>query len=82
MLAATAIGAVWSSCSPDFGVKGVLDRFGQTEPKLLFAPDGYWYHGKPIDVLPKLADRLPHAAATVEGHRAKAKLRHLQARAA
>ena len=46
MLAATSLGAVWSSCSPDFGVRGVLDRFGQIEPKVLFATDGYWYAGK------------------------------------
>ncbi|HXZ84332.1 MAG TPA: acetoacetate--CoA ligase, partial [Myxococcota bacterium] len=46
MLAATSLGAVWSSCSPDFGVRGVLDRFGQIEPKVLFAADGYWYGGK------------------------------------
>jgi acetoacetyl-CoA synthetase len=41
MLAATSIGAVWSSCSPDFGEQGVLDRFGQIEPAVLFVPDGY-----------------------------------------
>ena len=46
MLAATSLGAVWSSCSPDFGVRGVLDRFGQIAPKVLFAADGYWYGGK------------------------------------
>ncbi|HTO09664.1 MAG TPA: acetoacetate--CoA ligase [Myxococcota bacterium] len=46
MLAATSLGAIWSSCSPDFGVRGVLDRFGQIEPKVLFAADGYWYGGK------------------------------------
>jgi acetoacetyl-CoA synthetase len=46
MLAATSQGAIWSSCSPDFGVRGVLDRFGQIEPKVLFAADGYWYGGK------------------------------------
>jgi acetoacetyl-CoA synthetase len=54
MLAATSIGAVWSSCSPDFGVQGVLDRFGQIEPKILFAADGYFYNGKTIDILPRL----------------------------
>jgi len=54
MLAATSIGATWSSCSPDFGVQGVLDRFGQIEPKILFAADGYFYNGKTIDVLPRL----------------------------
>ncbi|MFP3649006.1 AMP-binding protein, partial [Paraburkholderia sp. SIMBA_054] len=55
MLAASSIGAVWSSCSPDFGVQGVLDRFGQIEPKLFFACDGYWYNGKRIDVADKIA---------------------------
>ena len=48
MLAAASIGAVFSSCSPDFGVQGVIDRFGQIEPKILFVTDGYWYNGKPI----------------------------------
>ncbi|WP_455373380.1 acetoacetate--CoA ligase [Limibacillus halophilus] len=56
MLAATSLGAVWSSCSPDFGVQGVLDRFGQIEPKVLFCPDGYWYNGKPIDSLARVAE--------------------------
>jgi len=56
MLAAASIGAVWSSCSPDFGVQGVLDRFGQIEPRILLAVDGYFYSGKPIDVLPRVAD--------------------------
>jgi acetoacetyl-CoA synthetase len=56
MLAATALGAIWSSCSPDFGVQGVLDRFGQIEPKVLITVDGYRYNGKPIDVRPKLAE--------------------------
>ena len=62
MLAAASIGAIWSSCSPDFGVQGVLDRFGQIEPKVLFVADGYWYHGKAIDALAKageIARRLP-----------------------
>ena len=54
MLATTAIGAVWSSASPDFGVQGVLDRFGQIEPKVLFAADGYFYGGKAFDGLEKL----------------------------
>ncbi len=54
MLAAASIGAVWSSCSPDFGVQGVLDRFGQIEPRVLFAADGYFYNGKTIDLLPRL----------------------------
>jgi acetoacetyl-CoA synthetase len=56
MLAAASIGAIWSSCSPDFGVQGVLDRFGQIEPKILFAADGYFYNGKKIDVLPRVAE--------------------------
>ncbi len=54
MLAASSLGAAWSSCSPDFGVNGVLDRFGQIEPKLLIACDGYFYKGKAIDVRAKL----------------------------
>ncbi len=54
MLAAASIGAIWSSCSPDFGDKGVLDRFGQIEPKLFISCDGYWYNGKKQDVSEKL----------------------------
>lgn len=49
MLATTAVGAVWSSCSPDFGIKGVLERFAQIEPKLLFVVDGYRYNGRDFD---------------------------------
>jgi acetoacetyl-CoA synthetase len=56
MLAASSLGAVWSSCSPDFGVQGVLDRFGQIEPKVLFCPDGYYYNGKAIDSLARVAE--------------------------
>ncbi len=56
MLATASIGAVWSSCSPDFGAQGVLDRFGQIEPKVLIAVDGYFYSGKPIDVLPRVRE--------------------------
>ena len=52
MLAATSIGAIWSSCSPDFGVTGVVDRFGQIEPKFFVATNGYFYNGKRIDCLP------------------------------
>ena len=55
MLAATSLGAIWSSCSPDFGVQGVLDRFGQIEPRILFTTDGYFYNGKTIDLLPRVA---------------------------
>jgi acetoacetyl-CoA synthetase len=56
MLATTSLGAVWSSCSPDFGIDGVVDRFGQIEPKVLFAADGYFYNGKPCDSLQRLAE--------------------------
>jgi len=62
MLGAVSLGAVWSSCSPDFGIKGVLDRFGQTRPKILFTADGYYFKGKPIDSLERIAgiaDELP-----------------------
>jgi acetoacetyl-CoA synthetase len=54
MLAANSIGAIWSSCSPDFGEQGVMDRFGQIEPVLFIACDGYWYNGKQIDVAEKV----------------------------
>jgi acetoacetyl-CoA synthetase len=54
MLAVTSLGAIWSSCSPDFGDQGVLDRFGQIEPKLFIACDGYWYNGKRQDVADKI----------------------------
>ncbi len=68
MLATASLGAVWSSCSPDFGADGVLDRFGQIEPKVLFATDGYFYNGKSIDSLPvvrAIVERLPALAATI-----------------
>lgn len=68
MLAATALGAIWSSASPDFGVQGVLDRFGQIEPKVLICVDGYWYNGKPVDCLAKNAEvvaRMPSLLKTV-----------------
>lgn len=55
MLATTSIGAIWSSCSPDFGLQGVIDRFGQIEPKVLFTTDGYFYGGKPLNSLTKVA---------------------------
>jgi acetoacetyl-CoA synthetase len=58
MLAATSMGAVWSSCSPDFGIKGVLDRFGQIAPRVLFTPNGYSYNGKKIDSLERISDIL------------------------
>ena len=49
MLATASLGAIWSSCSPDFGANGVLDRFGQIQPRVLFCADGYRYAGKAID---------------------------------
>ncbi len=55
MLATASIGAVWTSCSPDFGAQGVLDRFGQVEPKVLFACDGYYYNGKWMDTRDRVA---------------------------
>ena len=54
MLATTSIGAIWSSCSPDFGVNGACDRFGQIQPKVLFAAESYCYNGKTIDCLDKI----------------------------
>ena len=56
MLAATSLGALWSSCSPDFGTQGVLDRFGQIKPKILIGVDGYFYNGKQIDTTQKLGE--------------------------
>jgi acetoacetyl-CoA synthetase len=56
MLGAASLGAVWSSCSPDFGANGVLDRFGQIEPRVLFCADGYRYAGKEIDSLPRVRE--------------------------
>ncbi|WP_406672864.1 acetoacetate--CoA ligase, partial [Natronospira sp.] len=65
MLAATSIGAIWSSCSQDFGVSGLQDRFGQIEPKVLITADGYWYNGKEIHALPKVQEAL-NAMPSVE----------------
>ena len=56
MLATTSIGAIWSSCSPDFGVSGVLDRLGQIEPKVLFCVDGYFYNSKELNCLDKISE--------------------------
>ncbi|MFO8088743.1 MAG: acetoacetate--CoA ligase [Desulfatiglandaceae bacterium] len=58
MLAATSCGATWSSCSPDFGIKGVLDRFGQIKPRVLFTADGYWFKGKGLDSLGRISEIL------------------------
>jgi acetoacetyl-CoA synthetase len=68
MLAAASLGAIWSSCSPDFGERGVLDRFGQIEPKAFVTVDGYWYNGKQVRIADKLktiVDQLPSAATVV-----------------
>lgn len=68
MLAAASLGAAWSSCSPDFGVRGVLDRFGQIEPTVLVVCDGYTYGGKRFDRLGVVADmlrQLPSVRKTV-----------------
>jgi acetoacetyl-CoA synthetase len=58
MLATTSLGAIWSSCSPDFGINGVLDRFGQIAPKVLVTADGYFYAGKTLDSLDNVAQVL------------------------
>ncbi|GLK75713.1 acetoacetate-CoA ligase [Methylopila jiangsuensis] len=68
MLATASLGAVWSSCSPDFGERGVLDRFGQIEPKAFVTVDGYWYAGKRIEIAAKLkpiVDALPTVETVV-----------------
>ncbi|MEN8224297.1 MAG: acetoacetate--CoA ligase [Bacteroidota bacterium] len=68
MLGAASIGAIWSSSSPDFGIKGVLDRFSQIEPKVIFAADGYYYKGKAFDSQEKLKgilDKLPSVEKVV-----------------
>jgi acetoacetyl-CoA synthetase len=63
MLAAASLGATWTSCSPDFGIAGVLDRFGQVRPKVLFAADGYFYAGKTVDSLAPIAGVLASLAS-------------------
>ncbi|PTB88513.1 acetoacetate--CoA ligase [Pseudidiomarina aestuarii] len=68
MLATTSIGAIWSSCSPDFGVQGVLDRFGQIEPKVFITVDGYFYNGKKLSIADKVAAiraELPSVTQTI-----------------
>ena len=68
LLASASIGAIWSSCSPDFGSRSVVDRFQQIEPKVLFATDGYKYSGKPFDrrsVVSELQQSLPSLERTV-----------------
>jgi acetoacetyl-CoA synthetase len=68
MLATTSLGAIWSSCSPDFGANGVLDRFGQIRPRVLFCADGYRYAGKEIDSLARVREvreRIPEIERVV-----------------
>ncbi len=68
MLACSSIGIIWSSCSPDFGVEGVVDRFGQIKPKLFFAVDGYLYNGKKIDTtstVTNIVDQIPSIKDTI-----------------
>jgi acetoacetyl-CoA synthetase len=68
MLATASLGAIWSSCSPDFGVQGVLDRFGQIAPKVLLGADGYFYAGRPHDTRQRLAgivEGLPSVEHTI-----------------
>ena len=57
-IATTSLGGIWSSCSPDFGSKGVIERFSQINPKVLFITDQYFYNGKKIDILNRLPDIL------------------------
>ena len=83
MLATASLGAIWSSCSPDFGVEGVLDRFGQIEPVVFIACDGYWYNGKQNDVSGKVKDiaarlptLLPHPRRRLSAHRREGRLGH------
>ena len=68
MLGAASLGAIWSSCSPDFGANGVLDRFGQIRPRVLFCADGYRYAGKEIDSLARVREvreRIPEIERVV-----------------
>jgi len=68
MLATTSLGAAWTSCSPDFGINGVLDRFGQVAPRVLFTADGYFYSGKTVDSLAPVRgvlERLPSVERVV-----------------
>ncbi|GAA3925412.1 acetoacetate--CoA ligase [Litoribacillus peritrichatus] len=66
MLATSSIGAVWSSCSPDFGLQGVLDRFGQIEPKVLITTDGYYYGGKTLDSLDRVKQITDHLTSVAK----------------
>jgi acetoacetyl-CoA synthetase len=67
-LATSAIGAIWSSCSPDFGVKGVIERFSQIKPKILFITDKYFYNGKEINIinrLPEILKKIPSISQVI-----------------
>ncbi|MHC4781031.1 MAG: acetoacetate--CoA ligase, partial [Planctomycetota bacterium] len=66
MLAATSMGAIWSSCSPDFGIQGVMDRFGQIGPKVLFTADAYRYNGKTFDSVSRIAELFDSGLDAVE----------------
>jgi acetoacetyl-CoA synthetase len=68
MLATTSVGAIWASCGPDFGPRGVVDRFSQLEPKIAFCVDGYYYGGKPFDRRPELTVILKRTAFPRAGH--------------
>ena len=57
-IATSSIGAIWSSCSPDFGINGVIERFSQIKPKILFVVDKYFYNGKEINVLERLPQNI------------------------
>ena len=68
MLATASLGGIWSSCSPDFGVNGVYDRFGQIEPKVLFTANGYHYNGKAfgsLDTVAELIERMPSVQSVI-----------------
>ncbi|MCF6323845.1 MAG: acetoacetate--CoA ligase [Gammaproteobacteria bacterium] len=66
MLAATSLGAIWSSCSPDFGVDGAIERFEQIKPKLLFCCDGYWFKGRQHDSLVRVAEISQHISSITQ----------------
>src|SRR5215212_4742170 len=65
-LAVASLGAIWSSCSPDFGERGILDRFGQIEPRVLIGCDGYFYNGKTIPLAARIGAVLEHLPSVEE----------------
>ena len=81
MLAVSALGATWASCSPDFGADGILDRFGQIRPRLLFTADGYRYGGKSIDSLAASGEKSHKRAAPEAGTRNTSQTRGAEAAA-